>query len=131
MRKTVVVGGWTEPRGSRPFFESLLLGVYDEHGHLEYVGQTRAGFTDADLGRAWKRLHALKARTNPFHAAPRTTRPAHWVKPSLVVDVRFTGWTTGGKLRHASFAGLRDDVKAHDVRRGTHHHDGSRLYGAA
>jgi bifunctional non-homologous end joining protein LigD len=130
-RQLAVIGGWTEPHGSRPFFDTLLLGVYDDHGQLHYIGQTRGGFTDADLGRVWKRLHALKTRTSPFHTVPRTTGRAHWVKPLLVADVKFTDWTSGGKLRHATFVGLRDDVRAHDVRKGAHSSAAPHLYGAA
>src|SRR6266850_680344 len=59
-RQTCVVCGWTDPRGSRPFFGALLLGVYDDSGNLQYVGHSGAGFTDAELGRVWKRLHALQ-----------------------------------------------------------------------
>ena len=57
-RQVCVIGGWTDPRGSRPFFGALLLGVYDEAGRLQYIGHSGAGFTDAELGRVWKRLRA-------------------------------------------------------------------------
>lgn len=114
MVQTCVIGGWTEPRGSRPFFGSLLLGVYDSEGQLKYVGQSGAGFSDAALGHVWKRLHACKTRTCPFATVPRTSRRTHWVKPRLVVDVRFTGWTSGGKLRRPAFQELRTDTaRAH------------------
>ena len=59
-RQACVIGGWTEPRGSRPFFGALLLGVYDDSGRLQYIGHSGAGFTDAELGRVWKRLRALE-----------------------------------------------------------------------
>ena len=55
-RQACVIGGWTDPRGSRPFFGALLLGVYDDDGRLQYIGHSGAGFTDAELGRVWKRL---------------------------------------------------------------------------
>jgi bifunctional non-homologous end joining protein LigD len=103
---TCIVGGWTEPRGSRPFFGGLLLGIPDEDGGLRYVGHTGAGFDDAELGRVWKGLQALKTRVCPFSAVPRTSERAHWVKPSLAVRVRFSGWTADGKLRYPSYAGL-------------------------
>ena len=111
MTQECVVGGWTEPRGSRPFFGSLLLGVYDHEHRLQYVGQTGAGFSDAELGRVWKQLHALKTRTCPFATVPRTTLRAHWVKPRLVIGVSFAGWTKGGKLRRPTYAGLKADEK--------------------
>jgi bifunctional non-homologous end joining protein LigD len=106
---TAVVGGWTDPQGSRPFFKGLLLGVEDEDGHLRYVGHATAGFNDAEIGRVWKRLHALKTRSCPFTNVPRTTERAHWVKPALSVRVRFTGWTADGKLRHPSYASMIDE----------------------
>jgi bifunctional non-homologous end joining protein LigD len=106
-----VIGGWTEPRGSRPFFGALLLGVYDDRGELQYVGQTGAGFTDAQLGRVWKQLHALRTRTCPFETVPRVAGRPHWVKPKLVAEITSTGWTRNGTLRRPVFAGLKADAK--------------------
>lgn len=105
---TCVVGGWTEPRGSRPFFGGLLLGVEDGNGGLRYVGHASAGFNDGDIGRVWKRLHALKTRACPFTTVPRTTERAHWVKPALTVRVKFNGWTTDRKLRHPAYASMTE-----------------------
>jgi bifunctional non-homologous end joining protein LigD len=116
-RQTCVVGGWTDPRGSRPFFGALLLGVYDDRGTLHYVGHSGAGFTDAELGRVWKRLHALQTRVCPFASTPRTNEKPHWVRPTLVADVKFTEWTADGKLRHPTYLGLRDDVDPGTVRK--------------
>jgi bifunctional non-homologous end joining protein LigD len=109
--QTAVIAGWTEPRGSRPFFGALLLGVYDQTGALHYIGHTGAGFTDAELGRVWKALQALKTKASPFAVTPRTNERAHWVKPRLVAEVKFTEWTADGKLRHPTYLGLRDDIK--------------------
>jgi bifunctional non-homologous end joining protein LigD len=111
MIHTCVIGGWTDPRGSRPFFGALLLGVCDGRGELQYVGQTGAGFTDAQLGRVWKQLHALRTRTCPFTAVPHIAGRAHWVKPKLVVEVTSTGWTRSGTLRRPVFVGLKTDAK--------------------
>jgi bifunctional non-homologous end joining protein LigD len=105
---TCVVGGWTEATGSRPFFKGLLLGVEDEDGRLRYVGHLTAGFNDAEIGRVWTRLHALKTRTRPFATVPPAGERAHWVKPALSVRVRFGGWTAEGKLRHPAYAGMDD-----------------------
>lgn len=115
--QTCVVAGWTEPRGSRPFFGALLLGVYDDQGRLQYVGHTGAGFSDAELGRVWKKLQALRTRTCPFGPTPKTNERPHWVKPRLVAEVKFTEWTADGKLRHPTYLGLRDDVDPASVRR--------------
>jgi bifunctional non-homologous end joining protein LigD len=128
--QTSVIGGWTEPRGSRPFFGALLLGVYDDAGVLHYIGHSGAGFTDAELGRVWKKLQALKTRTCPFAAQPKTNEKPHWVKPSLVADVKFTEWTADGKLRHPTYVGLRDDVKPTSVRKEPQGPAGGRLRGA-
>ena len=123
--QTCVIGGWTEPRGSRPFFGALLLGVYEDRSTrsarpgqtgLVYVGHSGAGFTDAELGRVWRKLQALKTRTCPFATTPRTNERPHWVKPELVAEVKFTEWTADRKLRHPTYLGLRDDVEPRSVR---------------
>jgi len=106
MVHTAIIGGWTEPRGSRPFFGSLLLGVADEQGDLRFVGRVASGFTDAQLGLIWKQLRALKRKSAPFPVVPDTIGRAHWVKPTLAVTVRFSGWTKEGRLRHPVFVGL-------------------------
>jgi bifunctional non-homologous end joining protein LigD len=116
-RQACVIGGWTDPRGSRPFFGALLLGVYDDAGQLQYVGHSGAGFTDAELGRVWRRLRGLAAKRSPFAKTPRTNAPPHWVEPKLVAEVKFTEWTADGKLRHPTYIGLRDDIKSESVRK--------------
>ena len=115
--QTCVIGGWTDPRGTRPFFGALLLGIYDDDGRLEYVGHSGAGFTDAELGRVWKKLHAIQTKTCPFARQPRTNEKAHWVKPQLVAEVKFTEWTADAKLRHPTYLGLRDDIDPREVRK--------------
>jgi bifunctional non-homologous end joining protein LigD len=112
MIHTCIIGGWTEPRGSRPFFGSLLLGVGDEQGELRYVGRAASGFTDAQLGLIWKQLRALKTKSAPFPVVPDTIERAHWVKPKLAVRVRFSGWTRNGRLRRPVFVELEASVEA-------------------
>src|SRR5215475_1245769 len=106
MIHTAFVGGWTEPKGSRPFFGSLLIGLPDEQGELRYVGRVSSGFSDAQLGAIWKQLRALKSKTAPFPAVPATIERVHWVKPKLAVQVQFSGWTKDGRLRRPVFVGL-------------------------
>jgi len=106
MTHTCIVGGWTEPRGSRPFFGSLLLGIGDDQGELRYVGRVASGFTDAQLGLVWKQLRSLKTKASPFAVVPDTRERAHFVKPTLAVRVQFSGWTKNGRLRRPVFAGL-------------------------
>jgi len=105
-----VIGGWTEPRGARSYFGALLLGVYRD-GALEYVGHTGTGFDERELRRVSSLLKPLEIDRSPFENRPRPNQPAHWVKPALVAEVKFTEWTGDGKLRHPTYLGLRDDVE--------------------
>lgn len=116
-QQTCVIGGWTEPRGTRHRFGALLLGVFDDEGRLQHVGQVGAGFTDAELERVWKMLQAASASTSPFRSVPRVLERAHWVAPTLTCEVKFTEWTLDGKLRHPTYLGMRDDVRPRRVRR--------------
>jgi bifunctional non-homologous end joining protein LigD len=113
-----VVGGWTEPRQTRPYFGALLLGVRDaKTGALTYVGHTGTGFNQAELERVWKLLTAREIPTSPFSNRIKTNEPAHWVRPELVAQVRFTEWTADEKLRHPVYLGLRDDKRPDEVTR--------------
>ena len=113
-----VVGGWTDPRQTRAHFGALLLGVRDERtGALTYVGHTGTGFNQAELERVWKLLKAREVPESPFSNRIKTNEPAHWVRPDLVAQVRFTEWTADEKLRHPVYLGLRDDKRAAEVTR--------------
>jgi bifunctional non-homologous end joining protein LigD len=113
-----VIGGWTEPRGGRANFGALLLGVYDEKRRFVYVGHVGTGFTESELNRLMESLRGLETRACPFDVPPPATNETpHWVKPSLVAQVRFTEWTNEGRLRHPAYLGLRDDVQPTSVRR--------------
>jgi bifunctional non-homologous end joining protein LigD len=114
-RAEFVVGGFTEPRKTRPFLGALLLGAYDEQGRLVYVGHTGGGFDREGLRAMRERLERLERRTSPFVTPPRTNEPAHWVAPRLVVEVKFAEWTADAKLRQPIFLGIRDDKAARDV----------------
>jgi bifunctional non-homologous end joining protein LigD len=104
-----VIGGYTEPRRSREYLGALLLGHYRGH-RLVYAGLCGGGFTHDELRRVAAKLRPLTAARSPFDGpVPRTPEPVHWVKPVLVAQVRFTEWTTDGKLRHPVYLGLRDD----------------------
>ena len=114
-RAEFVVGGFTEPRNSRPYLGALLLGAHDESGRLVYVGHMGGGFDREGLRTMRERLERIERRTSPFAIAPRTNEPAHWVAPKLVVEVKFAEWTADGKLRQPIFLGVRDDKAARDV----------------
>jgi bifunctional non-homologous end joining protein LigD len=119
-----VVGGWTEPRQTRQHFGALLLGVYEpgqqpgaegRDGRLTYVGHTGTGFDQKELERVSKLLKARETAESPFSEKVKTNERAHWVRPDLVAQVRFTEWTDDKKLRHPVYLGLRDDKRAASV----------------
>jgi bifunctional non-homologous end joining protein LigD len=115
-RQECVIGGYTDPKGSREHFGSVILGLYDDKGRLIHVGQAGSGFTEASHADMWRRLQELKTSRSPFHGEVRTGRGMHWVKPELVAEIKFTEWTheteEGGlKMRAPVYEGLRFDKK--------------------
>ncbi|WP_313569671.1 DNA ligase D [Comamonas terrigena] len=117
-RQEFVIGGYTDPSGSREGFGSLLLGVHDERGQLVYAGSVGTGFSGATLKRLSEALSALLADSSPFHDSPQIDiRNVHWLRPELVAEVSFAGWTKQGRIRHSVFLGLRDDKLIQEVRR--------------
>jgi len=111
-----VIGGYTDPKGSREHFGSVILGLYDGQGRLIHVGQAGSGFTQETHADMWRRLQKLKTSRNPFHGPVQTGRGMHWVKPELVAEIKFTEWThetEGGglKMRAPVYEGLRSDKK--------------------
>jgi bifunctional non-homologous end joining protein LigD len=110
----LVVGGWTDPKGSRQGFGALLVGYYDDGGALRYAGKVGTGFDTATLADLYARLEARRRPCSPF-ADDVKERGAHWVEPYLVAQVAFTEWTSHGRLRHPRFEGLRSDKAAGDV----------------
>jgi bifunctional non-homologous end joining protein LigD len=107
-----VIGGWTEPGGSRVHFGALLVGLF-EGDRLRYAGKVGTGYSQKILADVSKRFRASDAC--PFRTRPKE-KGAHWVKPELVAQIGFTEWTEDGKLRHPTFLGLRNDKRARDVR---------------
>ena len=111
-----VVGGYTEPEGSRPYFGSIVLGLYDQQGRLIHVGQAGTGFTHSTLKEIWQLLEKRKTGKNPFYGHVEALRKVYWTKPELVAEIKFTEWTHesdegGMKLRAPVFLRLRDDKK--------------------
>jgi DNA ligase D-like protein (predicted ligase) len=109
-----VVGGYTEPRGTRKGFGALLLGVYRK-GRLHYAGKVGTGFDNALLESLAWRLRNIETHACPFADEDIPKRGVHWVKPELVAQIAFTEWTTDGRLRHPRFLGLRDDKRPSEV----------------
>jgi bifunctional non-homologous end joining protein LigD len=110
-RQEFVVGGWTDPKGSRAGLGSLLLGVHDAAGKLRYAGKVGSGFNDTSLAHLSSQLKKLAAEGSPFNQrVPESA--VHWVKPTLVAEVSFSEWTSDGHLRHPVFHALRTDKPA-------------------
>jgi bifunctional non-homologous end joining protein LigD len=116
-QQELVVGGWTEPRQTRQHFGALLVGYYDDDGALRWAGSVGTGFDQAELDRVARLLHAREIQKSPFADAFKTAEPAHWTKPELVAELRFTEWTSDGLLRQPVYLGMRTDKKARAVRR--------------
>ncbi len=113
-RQEFVVGGYTEPRNSREHIGALLLGYFDKDRFI-YVGHTGGGFTRQGLEEMYRRLKPLEIKTSPFVETPKTNEKAHWVKPEVVVEVKFNEWTADRRLRQPIFLGVRDDKSAREV----------------
>ena len=116
-----VIGGYTDPRGSREHFGSLALGLYDEKKRLIPVGQAGSGFTHETHAQMWKRLRAIETERSPFFGKPESARRVHWVRPELVAQIKFTEWTHEGRsgavrMRAPVFQGLRTDKKPEECR---------------
>lgn len=109
----LVIGGFTEPHGSRVGFGALLLGYYDTNV-LQYAGKVGTGFNEATLKTLYKELKKIQTKECPFNHIPQE-KNVHWVKPIIVAEIGFTEWTKSNKLRHPRFQGLRRDKKAKDV----------------
>jgi bifunctional non-homologous end joining protein LigD len=113
-----VVGGYIEPEGSRQYFGSLVLGLYDKKQRLVHVGQAGTGFDFKTLKAIWGRLDPLQTKITPFYGDVDAGK-AHWIKPELVAEIKFTEWTHessggGSKLRAPVFLRLRDDKDPKD-----------------
>jgi DNA ligase D-like protein (predicted ligase) len=113
-----VIGGWTEPKGSRTGFGALLIGYYDGDT-LVYAGKVGTGFGDQMLRRLSDEMSRRETDHSPFGRNAVSERTAHWVRPELVAQIGFTEWTREGMLRHPRFQGLRNDKPASDVVRET------------
>jgi len=110
----LVIGGFTDPQGSRRGFGALLVGYY-EGDCLRYAGRVGTGFDDETLERMARQLADLERETCPFEPPPASLSGVHFVKPELVAEIGFTEWTRDGRLRHPRFQGLRHDKPARDV----------------
>jgi bifunctional non-homologous end joining protein LigD len=120
-RQECVIGGYTDPEGSREYFGALVLGLYDQQRRLIHVGQVGTGFDQAMLRDIFARLQPLKTKQNPFYGEIGGLRKVQFVRPELVAEIKFSEWTHetgegGMKLRAPVFMGLRADKSAAECR---------------
>jgi bifunctional non-homologous end joining protein LigD len=120
-RQECVIGGYTDPEGSREYFGALVLGLYDRQKRLIHVGQVGTGFDEKVLKEIFGRLQPLKTKQNPFYGEIGGLRKVQFVRPELVAEIKFAEWTHesadgGMKLRAPVFMGLRADKSAEECR---------------
>jgi bifunctional non-homologous end joining protein LigD len=120
-RQECVIGGYTDPEGSREYFGALVLGLYDRQKRLIHVGQVGTGFDEKMLKEMFGRLQPLKTKQNPFYGEIGGLRKVQFVRPELVAEIKFAEWTHesadgGMKLRAPVFMGLRADKSAEECR---------------
>jgi DNA ligase D-like protein (predicted ligase) len=129
-REEFVVVGWTDPEGSRPFLGALLLAYHAPDRRLVYAGRVGGGISNAELGRLWRCLQPLTTSEMPLDVPPpRDSRfgsplvlsRVHWVRPELVVEVKYLSWTDDNLLRQVIYQRLREDKPATEVRRPVPH----------
>ncbi len=116
-RQEFVIGGWTDPKGSRTGIGSLLLGIHDDSGQLRFAGGVGSGFDTTTLRELRRKLDAIPAGKMPFADAARDVGKGHWVEPGMVAEVSFGEWTPDGRIRHAVFHALREDKPADEITR--------------
>ncbi len=114
-RSEVVIGGYTQPRGSREYFGALVVGLY-RGDELHYVGHTGGGFNYKSLAHIYKLMKLLETDRCPFIEKPKTNEPVQWVKPKLIAEVKFSEWTADQRMRQPIFLGLRADKKPEECR---------------
>jgi bifunctional non-homologous end joining protein LigD len=108
-RLEAVIGGYTDPEGSRAHFGSIVLGLYNKKGDLIHVGQAGSGFDNKTLTQVWSQLKKLDTSHNPFAGKVQALRKVHFVEPKLVAEIKYGEWTHEGQLRAPVFMGLRTD----------------------
>ena len=115
LEQEFVIGGYTDPEGSRFGFGALLIGYYDNRGELRYAGKVGTGYSHQMLEQLSRSLADLEQDTPAFAGGNLPRSKVHWVRPELVCQVGFTEWTRDGQLRHPRFQGLRRDKAPQDV----------------
>jgi bifunctional non-homologous end joining protein LigD len=114
LEQEFVIGGYTDPAGSRTDFGALLVGYYEDD-RLRYAGKVGTGYSAKTLRELGARLRELETSESPFADVRPIPRGTHWTRPELVAQVGFAEWTGDGRLRQPRFLGLRDDKRPADV----------------
>ena len=109
-----IIAGFTAPRGGRKYFGALVLGTII-NGKLTYAGHTGSGFNEKLLKEIYAKLQPLITEKSPFIERVKTNMPVTWVEPKYVCEIKFSEWTSDGKMRHPIFLRLREDKKAKDI----------------
>jgi bifunctional non-homologous end joining protein LigD len=109
-----VIAGFTGPKGRRKYFGALILGIF-KRGKLRYIGHCGGGFGVKSLREISEKLKPLIRKECPMQGMPETGMPVTWVKPELVCEVVFQGWTDEGIMRQPVFLRLREDKTAREV----------------
>ncbi len=104
----LVIVGFTKPAGGRRYFGALVVAVKSMDG-LQYAGHTGSGFTDKMLKEIYETIWPFVTKTSPFKTKVKTNTPVTWVKPIFVCEIKFTEWTSDGKMRHPVFLRMRKD----------------------
>jgi bifunctional non-homologous end joining protein LigD len=127
LEQEFVIGGYTEPEGSRKHFGALLVGFY-EGKKLKFAGRVGTGFSDKLLSSLFSELNKIRIDKYPFYNLPATGRNrwdqgltaaemkrCHWIKPEMVCQIKFTEWTRDDRLRQPVFLGIREDKRPEEV----------------
>ncbi|MDB5260409.1 MAG: ATP-dependent ligase LigD phosphoesterase module / ATP-dependent ligase LigD polymerase [Candidatus Nomurabacteria bacterium] len=112
-----IIAGFTEPKGSRSYFGSLVLGQYKDNGEFTFVGHTGTGFNQTILKDLYSQMKTLKVSNSPFKSKVPLNSPITWIKPSLIAQIKFAEWTGGGIMRQPVYLGLREDKKIREVKK--------------
>ena len=110
----VIITGYTKPTGSRKYFGALVLAVDTAKG-LKYIGHTGSGFTEKLLKELYEQFKPFIIYKSPFTEVVKTNAPVTWIRPTFICEVKFTEWTSDGKMRHPIFLRMRDDKSISDM----------------
>ena len=115
LSEEAVIVGYTEPKGSRSYFGSLILGRFI-NGELQYSGHVGTGFSEESLKQIYELIEPYKTNKMPFKVKPKTNMPPTWIEPHIVATIKYTQLTKEGRFRHPVFIGIREDISINDLK---------------